>query len=101
VDVDQLSKIASEKRTSLIQGITKAQKEISQESIRGITMEDAFERAGGFGPFQWFIAFLMAILRNFGMPFVYLASLNTKPMNYLCTNDPEIELHYCSATQIC
>lgn len=57
---------------------------MDKDNIEIMTLNQAFNRAGGFGRFQYLVCIVTALLRNFGMTYIYLAALATIPQDYLC-----------------
>jgi len=49
-----------------------------------MTIDEAFQKVGGFGPFQMAALFLLALTRNLGMYQQYAFALLIKPNDLLC-----------------
>ena len=74
---------------------------ISPDHIHNIPLEEAAEQMGGFGRFQVLVCIIMALIRNFGMIYVYLAAMSVRPQKFLCQTDPHMALRECSVKEIC
>jgi hypothetical protein len=64
--------------------------------------DEALEKVGGFGRYQFILLFIMPILSCYGMQFSYLYGLLTYPVAFVCNfNGEGTTWESCSREEIC
>ena len=58
------------------------------DEIEKLNLEMALTRVGGFGLFQTLVTIAMGLLRNSGMPLIYMFAFIVLPQSYECRNGP-------------
>ena len=67
------------------------------DEIEKLNLEMALTRVGGFGLFQTLVTIAMGLLRNSGMPLIYMFAFIVLPQSYECRNGPQSVFSACSA----
>ena len=62
-----------------------------------LNLEMALEKVGGFGLFQVLVTLFISLLRNSGIPLIYMFAFLVKPQRYQCYDHGSGTYTTCSA----
>ena len=65
-----------------------------------LNLEMALERVGGFGLFQALVTLFITLLRNAGIPLIYMFAFLVMPQEYQCYDQESGTYRSCSADEV-